>query len=598
MAVMAVMMMVAPVSAVSASAPSFSAAASTSNNTTSNGVFYLAVDSYGSFTPNMNPFSGISAYPYETTAISLVYSPLMYLMNGEPAQSGLATSYSYSNSNLNLTFTLRNNVEYSNGASFSASDVVFTFNYIMNHSKIDYQGLSSFITAVKQTGTNKVSFTLSDTAYTDLYKIMSQPIVYPSQFKNVTDPYNLTMTNPIGTGPFVAKSITSSQFEFTWNSHYYYTGSHLTTLVIPSYPTVTAEANALSSGNINWLSGAFEADAASWASQNSSHFYFTPPSGMLMLWINNLKWPMNSSDVRSAVSYVLDRQVLSNESLQPPSANYVIPALSNYLSPSFLAKYADGAYYTLNLTKAANYMKAAGFTKGSDGYWQAANGTEITMTLSCNGAAANVVANLNTIKTELDNFGIHANLYTPSGAIFYSNIYDGNYSAGIGFVPSTINPIGALNESFSSYWLVPAGTSAVGDFARYNNATVTHDLAMAARQSTLAGQQQYISNALSILLNQTPSVPVAMSISQNEFNTYGYNGVNQTSFKDALYSNTFGLISIAVPLTPVHLASSSSTTSGSGLTTADYVYIGVGVVVIIAAVVGGVTLSRRRKKEE
>ena len=592
-AIMAILMAIIPMETNVGSIPNYSPTVA-SNNTSNASVFYLAVDSYGSFTPNLNPFSGIATEPYQTTAISLVYQPLMYLMNGLSPQPALATGYVYSSNLTNITFTLRTGVDYNNGASFGPSDVLFSFNYIMSNSKIDTQGLTSFVKAVKQTGTNQISFYTTNTAYTDLYKIMSQPIIYPNQWENVTNPYGVTLTNPIGTGPFVAKSITSSQFELVWNNYYYYTGSHITTLIIPSYPDVTAEANALASGNINWFSGGFDAAAPTWATQSSDHFYFYPPSGFLMLWINNEKWPLNISDVRSAMAYVLDRQLLSNESLQPPAANFVEPALSNFLAPSYLSAHPDGAYYTYNTTHAAALMKDAGFTKASDGYWQAANGSEFSVTLSGNGAAANVVANLNEISTELNNFGIHASVYTPSGAIFYANVYDGNYSMGMGFLASTINPIGALQVGFSSAYYEPIGTSAIGDYSRYVNTNVTKYLNEAANQTTLSGQSQYVQDAVNILTNATPAIPVAESISQNEFNTFGYAGVNQTIFEDALYSNIYGLISIAVPLTLIHATSSTSST---GLTTTDYVIIGV-VVVIIAAAVATVVIRRGRTKEE
>ncbi|QRF75845.1 antimicrobial peptide ABC transporter periplasmic binding protein SapA [Thermoplasmatales archaeon] len=593
-AVMSVLMAIVPLGTSASSEPLYSSFAGT-NVTSNTSVFYLAVDSYGSFTPNLNPFSGIASEPYETTAISLVYQPLMYLMNGEAPSPALATSYSYSSNLTNITFTLRSNVEYSNGASFGPSDVLFSFNYIMSHPNIDFQELTSFISSINQTGVDQVSFYLTTTAYTNLYAIMSQPIVYPNQFRNVSDPYGLTLTDPIGTGPFVAQSITASQFELSWNSHYYYTGSHISTLIIPSYPSVTAETNALSSGNINWFSGGFDAAAPTWAGQSPNHFYFYPPSGFLMLWINTHAWPLNMSLVRTAMAYVLNRNVLSNESLQPPAANFVEPALSNYLSPSFVTQYPNGSYYNLNLTKATSLMEQAGFTKGSNGYWQYKNNnTEVKVTLSGNGAASNVVANLNTISTEFKSFGIDASVYTPSGAIFYSNIYSGNYSMGMGFLPSTINPIGALQTGFSSTYLKPIGTSATGDYSRYNNTNVTKDLQKAANQTTLDGQRQYIQAALSILLNDTPAIPVAESISQNEFNTYGYAGVNQTTFKDALYSNTYGLISIAVPLTHIY---STTSTSPTGLSLTDYVIIGVVAVVIIAGV-AVVALRRNRTKEE
>jgi peptide/nickel transport system substrate-binding protein len=564
-----------------------------SNNTSSGSAFYLAVDSYGSFTPNLNPFSGIASSPYQTTALSLVYQPLMYLMNGENPQPAVATSYSYSSNLTNVTFTLKSGLEYNNGASLNVSDVIFSFHYVMDNSKIDSQGLSSFIKSVARTGPEKVSFYLDNTAYTNLYRIMSQPIIFPGQWINITSPYSTTITNPIGTGPFVATSISSSQFEFKWNSYYPYSGKHLSEIIIPSYPTVTAEANALTSGNINWLSGAFDADAPTWATQSSNHFYFTPPSGFFMLYLNNMEWPLSNVSVRTAIAFAVNRETLSNESLQPPAGNFVIPALNNYLEPSMLAKYSNGSYYNYNLSYASKILTSAGFTKNGNGYWAAKNGTVLSITLSGNGAASNVVANLNTMKLELDSFGIKTSVYTPSGSIFYANVYDGNYSAGLAYLASSINPIGALNESFSSYWNEPIGTSATGDYSRFNNSNVTTDINLADQQTTLSGQREYINKAVSILLNDTPSIPLAMTISQNEFNTKGYAGINQTSFKDALLANGFGLISIAVPILSVY---STLVASHSPLSILDYGVIAIVIVAILAAT--GYTVVKRRKKEE
>lgn len=563
------------------------------SSSNSNSTFYLAVDSYGTFDANLNPFSTTALTPYGTTALSLVFSPLMYQMTGENPQPGLATSYSYASNLTAITFHLRSGVEYNNGQPFNSSDVIFTFNYIMNHSSIDSQGLASFIKSISSTGST-VTFYLDNTAYTDFYSIIGQPILFPSQWANITYPATDTIVNPIGTGPFMASSITTSEFQFTWNPHYYFTGSHLSKVVMQSYPTVTDETNALVSGNINWLNGAFDADAPTWATQNSTHFYFTYPSGFLMLQLNTNMWPLNNAYFRSAMAYVFDREALSNESLQPPAGNYVMPALNNYLTPSFMSKYPNGTVYSLNLTKATELMEAAGYHL-SNGKWLAANGTQPSVILSGNGAAANIVANLNTMVTELTDFGIKASTYLPSGAIFYSDLYQGNYSAGYSYLASETNPIEALNVSFSGYWHLPVGQTAKGDYSRFVNESLTQNITMAAEEPSLAKQQPYIENALDVLINETPAIPVAETVSQNEFNTAGFSGINETSFKDAIYSNTYGpVVSIAVPLVGVHFTSSSPATTS--ITPTDYAIIGVIVAVVIIGAVIGVT--RRRKEED
>lgn len=174
-------------------------------------------------------------------------------------------------------------------------------------------------------------------------------------------------------------------------------------------------------------------------------------------------------------------------------------------------------------------------------------------------------------------------------------MYQGNFSIGMGFLASSINPIGALNVSFSGYWHVPVGTSAKGDYSRYTNTSLTQNITLAAQQTSLSAQQPYIQNALSVLVNATPAIPIAESISQNEFNTAGFSGVNTTSFEDALYSNSFGpVVSIAVPLVSVHFNPTKPTSTP--LSTTDYAIIGVIIAVVIVGAAIGV--SRRGKKEE
>lgn len=576
------------------SSPFAPPASSSTNN--SSGAFYLAVDSYGSYTVNLNPFSTAALTPAGYTGLSLVFSPLMYLMNGEPIQPGLATSYSYASNLTSVTFTLRSGVDYSNGQPFNASDVVFSFHFIMSNPAIDVHGLSKIVKSVVAKSSTSVTFNLNNTAYSNLYAIVSQPILYPGQWANITNPSTAIVINPIGTGPYVASSITSSQFVFTWNSHYYFTGSHIPEIIMPSYPNVGAQANALVAGDINWLSGSFDADAPTWATQSANHFYFYPASGFLMLYLNTKMWPFNNSYVRTAIAYAVNRQVLSNESLQPPASNFVMPVLSNYLTSSFLAKYPNGNVYTYNTSYAASLMEKAGFHL-SNGKWEAANGTQPSITLSGNGAAANVVANLNEMVTELTNFGFKANTYLPSGAIFYANLFAGNFSAGMGFLADTINPIAGLNTAFNGNYYEPIGTRAVGDYSRFVNASLTQNITLASQQASLSAQQPYIQNALYILINQTPSIPIAESISQNEFNTTGYTGINETSFKDALYSNSYGpVVSIAVPLVGVHAAVAKSTTPATPII--DYVAAIIVVIVVIAGVASYMVSRRKKEKGE
>ncbi|MGC8663349.1 MAG: ABC transporter substrate-binding protein [Thermoplasmata archaeon] len=597
LSIIVVLAMIVPSMAIAINLPNNESQLSTtgSNNATQ-GILTIALNSYGSFVVNLNPFSTNNIYAPNIASISLIYSPLMYLMNGISPQPGIANSYNMSSNGTSVTFMLNSSMKYNNGQSVNASDVAFTFNYIINNPSIDTHGLSTIIKSIKVINNNEITFYFNKPQYSNIYILLSQPIIYPGQWSNISNPSSYTLTNPIGSGPFMVDSLTTSQFTLKWNSYYPYKGNHLKEIAIPSYPTTTAEVNALESGNVQWLSGAFDADAPTWATKSPNNFYFSPPSGFLWLFLNNEKWPTNNVSVRQAIAYAIDRQVLSNESLQPAFGGYVLPVLDNYLESSFLSQYPNGSYYSYNLAKATAIMQSAGFVK-VNGYWTFPNGTPVSITLSGNGAAGNIVANINTMKQELTSFGIQVNEYLPSGTIFYSNVYNGNYSAGDVYVPSYFNPIGSLNYSFSSYWYQPLGKRASGDYARFVNASFDRNITLAAQQTNIANEKGYITNATLILYKLTPAVPLAFTISQNEFNTTGFSGINKTLFSDVVFTNSYGIMaSYAVPLLHVY-STTTTTTPSSGISTLDYAIIAIIIIIVVVAAVVAVYSNKKRKNK-
>ncbi len=568
-----------------------------SSSQTNNGTFILGSTGLP-LVVTLNPY-GPYSFNFIGYGDSIIFSPLMYQMNGLPLQPALATSYTYTNSGQTVTFTLRDNAKYNNGQPFSSTDVAWTFNYIMNHSSIDSIGLNNIIKSITTPSPTQVVFNLNGTNYASIYYLVSQPIFYPGQWQSITDPFNATMTDPIGTGPYMASSITSTGFLFVKNPYFYGPGPHFNKIYFPEYSTGGAEITALESGQMNWLTGDFNPTAATWQAESTSHLYFTPPSGTLEFYMNNLKWPMNNSNFRTAVRDLLNFTQLATESLQSPIYSYFPLSLNNYLSPAMLQQYPGGIIFKQDDAQATNLMKAAGFHMGSDGYWQAANGTEVTLQLSGNGGAANVMEMDSTIQGWLNSFGIHSSIYGPSASTFYSGVYTGTFSTGIGFFTNIINPLTGFITGYSGSYYEPAGTYAYGDYMRYNNTQVTSLLSQASVEINMTQQVNTISQIVSILVNETPSFPVVTAISQNELITTGLTGINDTILNDTLYSPVFGPISsIAVPLMQMGFSNTTTPppTSPSSFNY-FYVYLAVGIVVAVVVIGGAAYYVTRGKKK-
>ncbi|MCL4334924.1 MAG: ABC transporter substrate-binding protein [Candidatus Thermoplasmatota archaeon] len=545
----------------------------------------------------LNPY-GPYSFNYIGYGDSIIFSPLMYQMNGLPLYPGLATGYNYSNGGQTITFQLRSNAKYSNGAPFNSSDVKFTFNYIIAHPSIDSIGLNNLIKSISTPSSTQVVFNLNGTCYSSLYTLVSQPIFYPPQWQNITNPFNATMTDPIGTGPYMADSITSSGFLFERNPYFYGPAPNFDKIYFPEYSTGNGEITALESGAINWLTGEFNPGALEWQAQSSNHLYFTPASGTLEFFMNNCVWPLNNSNVRTAIRDIFNFSELAAESLQSPIYNYFPPSLNDYMSSSLLAKYPNGVVFKQNDTAAANLMEKAGFHRGSDGYWQAANGTEITLQITGNGGAANVMEMASTIEGWLNSFGIHANIYGPAAATFFNNLYLGHYDTGIPFFTDIINPLTGLIPAYSGKYYVPVGHYTYANYERYNNTTVTNLLTVASHEVNMTQQINTIAEVENILINQTPSFPIVTAISQNELITTGLTNVNETLLEHILYSPVFGPISsIAVALMTMGFSSSTTTPPKAPSAFGVYDYVAIGVVIAVAIAVSSIYFIRRGKNK-
>ena len=92
------------------------------------------------FVHNFNPFEPAAYLDFTEGAI---YEPLMIVTTAGTGHiyPWLATGYAWSNGNKTLTFTIRNNVKWSDGLPLTAADVVFSYMYGKTHPAADLTGL-------------------------------------------------------------------------------------------------------------------------------------------------------------------------------------------------------------------------------------------------------------------------------------------------------------------------------------------------------------------------------------------------------------------------------------------------------------------------
>jgi ABC-type transport system substrate-binding protein len=147
------------------------------------GTFYAA-QPWGTLPDNFNPYAPSGANAPGTE--SCIYQSLYYFNAATGAETPLlGTSYAWTDHNLKLVVTTRSGVKWSDGTSFTAADVAFTFNYLKANPSIDINGIwTSPLKTVVATGAHTVVFTFSkpDTpeAVTLLYGTDGTPTSCPS----------------------------------------------------------------------------------------------------------------------------------------------------------------------------------------------------------------------------------------------------------------------------------------------------------------------------------------------------------------------------------------------------------------------------------
>ena len=152
---------------------------------------------------NLNPMVG-----YETSALEIFHLNYDYLVGFtasdlQPAPE-LATSWEHSPDGKVWTFKLREGVNWQDGEPFTADDVVFTFETIIEDEVGNYVGYTEYIETVKALDPQTVEFTCSKPKT----NMLGMPIpILPEHIWSKLTAAQITNTYPnkppmIGTGPF------------------------------------------------------------------------------------------------------------------------------------------------------------------------------------------------------------------------------------------------------------------------------------------------------------------------------------------------------------------------------------------------------------
>jgi peptide/nickel transport system substrate-binding protein len=470
------------------------------------------------YVADFNPFS-----PGYIAAVTngMVYEPLMFF---DTAQSGnvqpwLATGYSWGSGGKSITFALRHNVTWNDGKPFTSSDVAFTFNLEKSSSALNAYGLP--ISNVTTNGPYSVTINFSQAVYTDLYYIAGKTMILPqhvwSTIKNLT---TWTDPKPVGTGAYMVQKVSPQVLTVTANPHYYMPGlPKVKTYDFVVYTSNNTADAAIESGQTDWSGGFIPNINQTYLSKNSKYHLVDIPLSVDYLIPNMVKGPTTSLALRQAVSASLDRNYMSQtvyNGYAPPTnpEGLLLPDYKNVASPATLSDTFGGA----DPAKARQLLQAAGYTMGSNGYFEK-NGQELTVDIKVVSGFTDYLSLLQIIQPELKAAGINTTITQEAYSVWTSDQFTGNFQFLMSNAGYTPVPYSFYYNLLDSAVAKPIGTAeTIGNFGRYHNPTVDSLLNQIAATTNTSVQNQAFYQIESIFKQQLPDIPLMEAQDEVEFN--------------------------------------------------------------------------------
>lgn len=320
---------------------------------------------------------------------------------------GLAKSWEFDEAACTYTFYLEEDVTWHDGEAFTADDVKFTIEAIMDpengsENAPNYEDVEE-ITVIDE---HTISFKLSapNVAFLD-YMTMA---VLPKHLLEGEDMQTSDFfRNPVGTGPYKLASWDEGQaITLTKNESYFKGEPNIDTIIFKIVTDDNAKALQLKSGELD-LALLTPKDAAAFADDANYTCYDMKTSDYRGILFNfwNEYW-QNNRDIIPAVCYGIDREAIVEAVLLGQGMTAYGPLQRNIYNNE------DVEHYDYNPEKAKEVLENAGCEMGEDGFYYR-NGEKVGFVISV-GAGDQVRADIAQIAAQqLQQIGMDVTVEIP-----------------------------------------------------------------------------------------------------------------------------------------------------------------------------------------
>jgi len=409
------------------------------------------------FNPNnpTGPQQMVRDFMYEPLWIDNIWNP----DNDYPA---LATAYEVADDLKSITYTLREGVQWTDGETFDADDVIFTFDYAKSNQ--DYpMGIDVYI---EETDTGTVVSVDKIDDYTVRFNLkepdslarFSVGGIYPLPehiWSEIGDPKNFANTDPVGTGPWTeVVNFSRSSVDLCRNENSRYNAENaidcLRFMQLNGNEQIIA---AMSAGEMDWLGTGLTDPEITFTPQSEFNNYWLPPGGDVNLQVNTTKAPFNDLEFRKAMSIAIDRDAIVDIATFGLTTHTRFPvgtgeAYALWLNEEALEPYAWLMAYDPD--RAIELLDAAGFADADgDGYRDNPDGTPIAFEINIPNGWTDWINTGQTISENLQDVGINATVRTMDQGAWNDKSRTGDFDSYIMWTNGGATPYNTYNPMFN-----------------------------------------------------------------------------------------------------------------------------------------------------
>ena len=409
----------------------------------------------------LDPHATSAYYSYQT--LQQVLETLVDFDNDQNLVPKLAESWTVSDDGLTYTFNLRSDVQFSNGRGFTADDVKYTYDRLLDPDTASGNAWRlGAIDSIEVVDDYTVVFNLNTVNTGFLGKLASGSPVGIIARESVED--GTIDTAPVGTGPFKITDyqpgtvVMLERNEFYWGTDANGTQlPYLDALELRIIPDDSVKRSALVSGDVDWT---ITVPPQALEELDARDDVVVDRSAAPAYWyigVNTERAPLDDVRVRQAISYAIDRGQITE------AATFGTGVPTQDPIPSVSAWAFDYAPYEQNLAQAQALLEEAGVADGFD------------MLIMPTTEYEESIRAAQVIQAQLAPLGINVTLDTREWADWLDTQGQGNFDTFVCSWNVLLDP--------DDFFYAQHKTGEVFNFTGYTNPTVD-DLLDRGRQET------------------------------------------------------------------------------------------------------------------